>query len=153
MVFATVLFVIPAIYLFPVFSLMLPILVFEDVTIGYAFDRCFNLIKGKWAQVFGTIMVLTIIIVAAAIAIMIPVLSITGLISMLSNIPFANAIRLPVLIFIHLVQFVYLIPIIAIALSYFNLLEQKEGTSLMERIENFGSYHTPDVSHLSSEEY
>jgi hypothetical protein len=40
----------------------------------------------------------------------------------------------------------YTIPLVTIAMQYFNLVERKEGVGLRERVEQFGAHlHTPDT--------
>ncbi|MDT3405261.1 hypothetical protein [Mucilaginibacter terrae] len=146
---------IPGIYLFTVLSLMLPIIILENTTIGYAFDRCFQIIKNSFWTVFGSMFVMSIILTAAYIAALIPVMLFVQLFAMISGSSFQTLYYLPMLVLSHAIQFLYVLPIIALAFNYFSLTEQREGTSLRERIEAFGTVkeQKDDNSISSSEEY
>lgn len=146
---------LPGIYLFTVLSLTLPIVILENTTIGYAFDRSFQIIKNNFWTVFGSMFVMSIILTAVYIAALIPIMLFVQLFAMISGGSFQTLYYLPMLVVSHAIQFLYVLPIIALAFNYFSLTEQKEGTSLRERIEAFGTVkeHNGDNSPLASEEY
>lgn len=134
-----VLCLVPGIYLLPILSLVLPIIVFENVGLGYAWSKSFQLIKENWWQTFGAIMVITIITYAAMSIFVIPVSLFTvGTIFLSRTLPSSPAFILTTVISTLCYVF-YMLPTITAALCYFSLNEQKEGTGLMNRINNFGS--------------
>jgi len=130
--------VLPGIYLAVVFSLVIPIIVMENASFGYAFNKSFTLIRNNWWFVFGVIIVVWLIIFVAYKVAGIP-LSIMALSSKMLT---SKSIITPLLIFFSVMQNMLIVThsllTIAIALCYFDLAEQKEAIGLLGRIENFG---------------
>ena len=129
---------IPGIYLGVVFTLITPVIVMENASFGYAFNKCFTLIRDNWWFVFGVNVVVGLIVYIANRIAAVP-LSITTISSaFITN----RSVMVPVMIFFAIVQNMLLIlhclSSISISLCYFDLVEQKEGTGLMNRIEDFG---------------
>jgi len=77
---------------------------------------------------------------------------ITGGLSLITVVNFANAYTIVSNVTIHLLQFLYLLPVIATALVYFSLTEQKDDLSLLQRIEMLGQ-HVPESDQSETEEY
>jgi hypothetical protein len=145
---------LPGIYLGVVFSLVMPIIVIENASFGYAFNKCFRLIRDNWWFVFGVVAVVWIILIIANAIASLPLSFITVLNKMVT----VKNLTLPLIIFFSILQHVlmlsYNLMYTAISLCYFDLTEQKDGTGILERIENFGK--KPDDTHipgLSAEEY
>jgi len=130
---------IPGIYLLPIFSLIIPIIVIENTSFGYAFSASFRLIKNNWWLVFGVIFVMGFMVWIAHVIVDIPLTFIT-----LGDkfLPVLNGIKLPIVIVSSIIKnvlsFAYVIPTIAIALCYFSLSEEKDSTGLMDRIDKLG---------------
>jgi hypothetical protein len=126
------------IYLGIVFTLVIPIIVMENASFGYAFNKSFKLIRDNWWFVFGVLIVISIIVAVASSIASIPLSVIPLLSKFLTN----SLITTPLIIFFsvlrNLLMVAYSLTAIAIALCYFDLSEQKEGTGLMARIEDFG---------------
>lgn len=135
---------IPGIYLSIVFSLVIPIMVIENASFGYAFNRSFKLISGNWWFTFGVLIVVSLIVGIANNVAGIPL----GIIPVVSKFVSNVNITTPLIIFFsvlrNLLFVTYSIMSIAVTLCYFDLTEQKEGTGLMSRIENFGTPDTED---------
>lgn len=145
--------ILPGLYFLPVLSLILPIMMMEEARFGYAFDRCFKLVKGHWWQVFGSLFLVTIVLSAFSLAFMVPAGLITEVYALITGGSFAKIYQIPVLISSICVQVLYALPIIALTLNYFSLIEQKEGSSLMRRIEMLGTTGKSNNDHLATEEY
>ena len=129
---------LPGLYLGVVFSLVIPIIVMENASFGFAFNKSFTLIRDNWWFVFGVSVVIGIIVyvinrIAAA-----PM----GITTISSQFLTSKSVLMPIMIFFAILQNMLLIAhslsSIAISLCYFDLVEQKEGTGLMNRIEDFG---------------
>ncbi|MGZ3873737.1 MAG: hypothetical protein ACXVJD_12515 [Mucilaginibacter sp.] len=144
---------IPGIYLMPVVYLIIPIIVIENASFGYAFNKSFRLIKDNWWLVFGVIFIMSLIVGIASSISSIP----------LTLIPLAGKFvslkgfeTLPVIIIFsavkNVLQLLYMLPAIAIALCYFSLSEEKDGLGLIDRIENFGKANNEGPI-LPAEEY
>jgi hypothetical protein len=144
--------IIPGIYLWGVFLLILPIMVFENGTLGYSFNRSFQLIKNNWWHTFGAIVVIYFIIAAAMIAVSIPVEFIVFGVSFLTKNSSMQTYTLVYLVIIHLMQFTYVLPVIVAALVYFSLNEQKDDASLLARIQKLGK-HDAQADQSPAEDY
>jgi hypothetical protein len=149
-----VLCLVPGLYLFPILSLVPPIIVMENSGFGNAFNRSFQLIKENWWVTFGTILVVGIIVNVLSTIVTLPA-SAVNLTTMwlrpqkMPNLSVGSIILSVILQYIALVLLI--IPNIAVSLCYFNLAEHKEGTSLLDRINKFG---TPgEQTNLPTEEY
>ena len=130
---------VPGIYLFPILSLIFPIIIFENAALGYSWSKSFQLIKENWWSTFGALFVSGIITYAASAVFIIPVTLITvGSMFISKTAPSSSALIFTTIVS-SLCYVFYMIPSITAALCYFNLNEQKEGTGLMNRINNFGN--------------
>jgi len=131
--------ILPGIYLSIVLSLVIPIIVIENASFSYAFNKSFKLIKDNWWFTFGVIFITSLIV---------------GVISSVANVPLTivgvgakfftqKTFTLPLIIIFsalrNILMLAYTLPVIAIALCYFSLSEQKEGLGLLDRIDKFGS--------------
>lgn len=145
---------LPGIYLFPILGLVFPIMVMENATFGYAFNRSFQLIKENWWVTAGAVLVIWIIVYVMMIVITIPASAVNMASIWLrpQKIPqFSMGTILLSVVLQALTQVLLIIPTIGISLCYFNLSENKEGTSLLDRINNFGT-QGPQTN-LPTEEY
>ena len=144
--------IIPGIYLAIVFYLVIPIMVMENTSFSYAFNKSFQLIKENWWFVFGVIFVMSLIVGVANSIASVPL----AVIPMVARFVSQKSYTLPLIIFFsllkNLLMLSYALPTIAIAMCYFKLSEEKEGIGLMGRIENFGKT-TDEGPNLPSEEY
>ncbi|WP_426669119.1 hypothetical protein ACPPVU_23205 [Mucilaginibacter sp. McL0603] len=133
---------IPGIYLYPVMSLVLPIMIIENTSFGYAFNHSFRLIKDNWWSTFGVLVVVIIILSVASMIVTIPS-AIIGAGSIFLHFTKGTTISVTaVIITTILQQFIHVLNIliiVATCLCYFNLTESKEGTSMLERINKFGT--------------
>jgi hypothetical protein len=143
--------VFPGIYVANVFYLVIPIIIIENTSFSYAFNRSFKLIKNNWWFVFGIIFITSLIVGIASSFAGIPLTILTVGSSFFSN----KSFTLPLLIFFsalrNILMLAYALSAIAVALCYFNLSEEKEGLGLMERIDKFGKSNENDSSHPKEE--
>ncbi|MFI5159125.1 MAG: hypothetical protein ACHQF4_09685 [Sphingobacteriales bacterium] len=143
---------IPGIYLMPIFSLIIPIIVIENASVRYSFNKSFRIIKNNWWTVFGVLFIMWIVVVVASLFVNIAIRFIeTG-----SRIFTLKSFTLPVIIIFsalkHLLMVIYVLPAIAVSLCYFSLSEEKDGTGLLERIQKLGTTPNDDLI-LPTEEY
>jgi hypothetical protein len=130
-------------------------MVIENTSFGYAFSQSFKLIKDNWWSTFGALVVVYIIIYVASLVVVIPsaLLNAGSLFMRLTK--GGPPVTLPVAILSTILQQVshifQIIMVVAIALCYFNLTESKEGTGLIERMNQFGTSN-PDAN-ITPEEY
>lgn len=145
--------VIPFFYFWPVFSLVIPIIVFENTTLGYAFNRAFQLIKNNFWSTLGVLVVAAIIVYVAMMIFVVP-LSIFNISSLLAaGHKFNTTVLVLTAVAQHICQAFYMMPAIALALCYFSLTEQKDNTGLLDRINSLGSTEPPVSDQFPSEEY
>jgi hypothetical protein len=116
------------------FSLFLPVLWFEELTIVASVGRCFRLIKGRWWATWGLIFVASIIQSMLSVVFSLPTYMLTAVQSL--GMPSAGTSALALVgQGIYLLGFLltYCVPLLALCFQYFNLVEQKEGygTSLL----------------------
>jgi len=145
-------FLVPGIYFAIVVSITIPIMVIENSTLGYAFSRSFVLMKNRWWQTLGIIIVSELIIVAAMFSVGIPVGLIVWGTTFLTNIKGSDIYLYATAVVSHLLQFLYMLPLITITLTYFSFNEQTDQGALFERIEMIGK-NKPDTAGQLTEEY
>ncbi|MDB5018646.1 MAG: hypothetical protein JWQ84_3478 [Mucilaginibacter sp.] len=143
---------IPGIYLLPITYLIIPIIVIENSSFRYAFNKSFRLIKDNWWLVFGVIFIMSLIIGVAGALISIPISSITMGSKFFSLHSFTTPLIILFSILRNILLLAYVLPAIAVCLCYFNLEEEKNGTGLLNRIARLG-INPDDHSTLPSEEY
>jgi hypothetical protein len=149
---ATVFCGFPFFYLFVVFSLVFPVMMNENGNIEFSIRKAFKIIKGNWWYTFGVILLTSIVTGVLMFILFAPVLIIylsgqwlTGKdINTIASVLFA--------IDLNIAKLVWIIPSIAIVLTYYTFVEEKEGTSLVERIKMFGQNGTA-TDQISSEQY
>lgn len=141
---------IPGIWLYPIMALTLPIIVMENATYGYAFNQSFRLIKDNWWTTFGAIFIMGIIVGISATIVTIPA-AIWSQFSLLLHWRGGTLATILTVILSHIALVLYILPVITIALCYFSLNEQKEGTGLMARINQIGDNKTEN--NLPAEDY
>lgn len=151
---ASMLCLAPGVYLFPILAFVYPIMIFENTTFGYAFNRSFKLIKENWWLTFGTFLVIGLIMYVAVLVIIMP-LTIINMGSMFvhpeKGFHLSTTITFITTALENLCQLFFIIPLVAVALCYFNLTEKIENTGLLSRINHLGT--TNNDSNLPAEEY
>jgi hypothetical protein len=144
---------LPGIYLGIVFSLTVPIIVMENAAFGYAFNKSFTLIRNNWWFVFGVLIVMILILSIANSIAGIPLRLSPVIGKLVSN----RMITTPIIIFCSILRSLllvtYSLPVIAVALCYFDLSEQREGTGLLSRIEEFGNAEPTPEQEIQDEDH
>ncbi|MEH6304073.1 hypothetical protein RYH73_00400 [Olivibacter sp. CPCC 100613] len=145
---------IPGFYLIPIISLTLPIMIMEDKGLFEALSRSIQLVKDHWWKTFGLLFLASVIAYFSMGILSLPsaLLSIGAL--FIENSPglvLSGSIFGSILT--GLAQLFYVLPAIVSAIWYFSLSEEKDGLSLMERIDTFGSGGTRSSDHWPEEEY
>jgi hypothetical protein len=146
--------IIPGIYLYPVMALVFPIIIVENASFGYAFNQSFKLIKDNWWATFGVLLVVAIILsVASGILVLPSALFTVG--SFFFHVTRGTSVSITALVITTILKEIshvfQILMVVAIGLCYFNLTESKEGTGLMERINQFGAAETDP--NTTTEEY
>jgi hypothetical protein len=142
LIIATMLCLIPGIYLYPILGLVFPIMIVENTTFGYAFNQSFRLIKENWWTVFGALFVTGLIVYICMAVVTVPFAAANIWstffhrghhihISMISIIV-GTIIR-------QLSHVLYILPFVTLTICYFSLTESKHATGLMGRIDQLGN--------------
>jgi len=138
---------VPGIYLYPILSLVVPIMVYENASFGYAFNKSFKLIVNNWWLTFGAIIVMGLIVWVAALVVLIPI-SLANMANMFLHFSNGTSSGMVMSIITAVCQLVshvlYILPIVTISLCYFNLSEQVDGAGLMARINQIGNIINED---------
>jgi uncharacterized membrane protein len=154
LIIACVLCLIPGIYLYPVMALVFPIMIVENTTFSYAFNRSFKLIKDNWWQTFGALVVMILIVYVAAAVVILPV-SLFSTVNLLTHLGSGKHVSIPLTIATTLLESLshvfYILPYITACLCYFSLTEQLDGQGLMGRISQLGN--TKPGDNLPEEEF
>ena len=157
---------IPGIYLSITLSLIYIVQITERKGFFSAMSRCINIINGKWWSTFGINLVCWFIWGVLLYALLIPyyIVTFAELFHNISETGEAGMLNEPSLISKVLTIFfsaVYMlgsyiamiIPVIGVAFQYFNLVERKESTGLLQKIDSFGTQKSTIESEEENEEY
>jgi hypothetical protein len=144
--------IIPGIYLYPAMALVLPIMVIENTSFSYAFNQSFRLIKDNWWLIFGALIVIFIVYYVASLVVLVPA-SLLTMGSLFFHFNKGTSLTAIVITTIlqSIVHIFHVLSIVGACICYFSLTENKEGTGLIERINQFGT-STPDPN-ITPEEY
>ncbi|MGN6639730.1 MAG: glycerophosphoryl diester phosphodiesterase membrane domain-containing protein [Mucilaginibacter sp.] len=140
-----VLVLVPVCYFGTIFSLFFPIVISENSGFGHAFNKCFKLVRRRWWNTFGVVLVSVIIVYAIFLLITIPFSILSG--SMLTFLPY-NVSIVTVILYIVLLsvfQLMQILPLTSAAVTYFSYAEEKENIGLLERIEALGENNIESV--------
>ncbi len=145
---------IPGIYLYPILSLIFPIMIIENTSLGYAFSKSFKLIKDNWWLTFGSLFIIGLIVgIASGIAT--APFSVGTFIDTILNpqkgIQISKPMAVAAVIVGQICHALYILPMVTLALCYFSANESKEGTGLLDRINQLGNNDAD--SNLPAEEY
>jgi hypothetical protein len=149
-------FVIPGIYLSIALSLLIYVRIFEGKSFFSAVSRCLQLIKGNWWPTFGMFLILSIIQGLLSFIFQIPVLISTVIIGLQG---FKNEVSEGPDIFLIIAtiistagtQLLYTVSLVGLCFQYFNLVEEKDATGLLSRIDSIGK--APEVKATNEESY
>jgi hypothetical protein len=151
---ASVFCLVPFFYLAPIFSLIFPIMIIENTSFGYAFNKSFKLGHKNYWTTFGATFIMVIIAYVASLVIILPVGALNAgsmFVHFGKGSPMSLTIAIIVGILAELVRIIFILPIITACLCYFSLAEETEGAGLMGRINQLGN--TAPESNLPEEEY
>lgn len=144
---ASVFLLIPGIYLGVVFSLVAPIVVFEDAGLGQALSRSFEVIKGNWWKTFGILFIGGVIVYIFSIILGIPLIISTAVKSFhaISNQAqpqiFSPGYLIASTIISMIQTFAWSLVVIFISIQYFSLVEEKERPTLQAKIDRLNEEH------------
>jgi hypothetical protein len=131
--------VFPGFYVFPAMVLFFPIMVLENASFSYSFDRGFRLLRDEWWNTAVVVFVVFMILYMCRMIFQIP----SVMVEVLGTLTHADRevkqiYQIGGAIFSQFAEVFMIIPVVASTLIYFNLVEKKESAGLLERIETFG---------------
>lgn len=142
-VLAMFLIVIPGIWLAVVLAFVFPICVFEGLGFGDSYSKAFRLVKNSWWQSFAALLIPALAILAVSLTFQLVNMLISGTLSMNGLITSAAK---PSSLILGTALSLLLQPLFPIALSlqYFNLSEEKEGSSLELLVDGLGTAYAAE---------
>jgi hypothetical protein len=133
----------PGFYFAFVFMPYAFIVINEDLSIGQAFSRCFEIIKENFWASAGLYIVLGILIAVLSLLIGVITEVATGASSLFSMEAYKGNPTLDIIL--NIVQYYfYIVLYVAVGLQYYNLVEKKDGAGLSKRLETLGSNINPN---------
>ncbi|RZL36904.1 MAG: hypothetical protein EOO96_06040 [Pedobacter sp.] len=144
----------PGVYVFPAVSLFYPIMIMENASFSYSFSRSFNLLKNEWWITAATFMVIWLITYACTLVIQLPG-TIIAMVSAFSHLeqPVTKGYAIATSVSSYIAQIFLIIPIIGATFIYFNLVERKESSGLLNRIDGLGQNSQSTPTENIPEEY
>ena len=149
-------FFIPGVFLGAALSLIFIIQVREKKGFGQAFRRCFYLTSGNYLSTIGLLFVIFIMYILIAVLFGLPSTILGGVEGFLMASDDVSLRETSLIFKISFIvaqvlntlgsQLAYAVVLIAIAFQYFNLVEKKEATGLIESIHTIGEKGKPDDS-------
>lgn len=139
-----IILIIPGIYIAVCISLVVPIIIFEDETVGNGISACFNLIKNNWWNTFAFLFVIGLISSALNFVFQLP----STIYQLMSTIFMASGDAMTpsksLLILFSIIQgigyaLIQVLPLTAIAMQYFNLIERRQSPALLKDLESVGN--------------
>jgi MFS family permease len=151
-ILSTVFLFIPGIYVGVVFSLALPVIVFEDASVSTFISRCFDLIRDKWWSTFGLIIIISFIAYILSFAFNVPAAAVNMMVALklVPHMPVYVTILTSILGTVGNVVVSSLIAL-GIAFQYFNLVELRDGRSILSAIDSIGSSTPPPIPRSNDE--
>jgi hypothetical protein len=145
-------FIIPAIYVGVVFSIIYPIVVFEDKGFVDALTRCFELMKEKWWSTWGIQLVFVPVVTLFFIGFVRAGFSLYGIIqtAFSFNLLFEELyifwFTLIFFIIFFVLYAIYSYMYVVLAFQYGYLVERKESTGIISKINNIGNEEQAEIS-------
>ncbi|MDB5033468.1 MAG: hypothetical protein JWQ98_709 [Chlorobi bacterium] len=151
---ASMLFLIPGIYCFGIYTVVVTVQVYERCSISESVSRSIKLVRGHWWLAFGIFVVPFIIAMVMRYFFEIP-----ALLAVFAEGYFTgHGDRLGVLSMVGTVIATFggalcsALPTVATALNYFNLREKHDGVGLMRRIQTIGGNDADSADDTDSSE-
>lgn len=141
----------PGVYFFVVFAPLGAILVIEEMSFGEAFSRCFYLVKNEFWLSFG-IYIISFILYYIATMLIGGIFSGAGIVvKLLTTRDFTDVQQMASSFMNFFGLAFYIIPLLSVTLNYFSLVEKKDGTGIINRLDSIGEKQSDDND--SEEEY
>jgi hypothetical protein len=134
------------VYLAPILSMLYVVRVAEGEGFWDGFERARDLVRGQWGPTFGVIFVATLLAVAIMLVLSIPGAVVQAAFSF-NTLEGGGPLRVVAIAVAALFGVVayaaYVVPVVAAAVQYFNLVERKEGAGLMADLDALQARPSP----------
>jgi len=145
---------VPGIWLYPIMSLIFPIMIIENTGFGYAFGQSFRLIKENWWTTFGALFIMGVIVYILVAVITLPV-GAANIGSMLlhpgKGVHLSQTLIIVSTVLVTICHVFYILPTVALGLCYFNLTELKDAPGLIDRINQLGNNDAANTNQPTEE--
>lgn len=138
-VLGTVLFIVPGIYLGVVFGFVFYYMILENRSISSGMSGSRGLLKGKWWNFFGYVIVLQLIVGGLSYIFSISELVLTIKTAITQQLPGIYETTFSLLLTNLGKSLLQLISVVGIAVRFFSYLEEKEHTGLLNKIGQIGN--------------
>jgi hypothetical protein len=128
----------PGVYLGVVLMPFSLVLIIEDADFGRAFSRCFEIISGNFWQSLAIYFVATIIYSFGGAIVSLVVGVIAGIAAFFTTNSVGTTAGIVTSIFAVFSSVFYIIFYVSLAFQYFNLVEKRDGTGILQRLETIG---------------
>ena len=136
--FKMLLFYIAIFYVMITLSLVTPNMVIDDAYLFESIGRSFTLIRGKWWSTFGLLSVMGMIAYMATMIFAIPFYA-GWVITLIMQTSASGILTIIGSCILFLGSFLMMtLPTLALGFQYFNLVERKDGTGLLKKIDQLG---------------
>ncbi len=146
-----VLCVVPGIYLSVVFIPFSVIAIVEDTSLADTYSRCFALIRNNFWVSFLIYFVTIIICLIGTTLTGLIISAVMGFVNYFTSYNLTAAVRMLTSFFGIFYYCYFVIVGVSVALQYYNLAEEKDGSGIMDRINKIG-YHKDAIDN-GGEEY
>lgn len=138
-ILGTICLIVPGIYLGVAWIFSSYFLIIRKYSVSASMGASMELIRGQWWNVFGYLIVLQLIVGGLSYVFSIPYMVLTFKSLFTQQMPGVYEMTFGLLL-ANLGQFfLYIISLVGVGVRFFGLLEQKEHTTLLSKIEQLGS--------------
>ncbi|MDR2040402.1 MAG: hypothetical protein LBQ60_21000 [Bacteroidales bacterium] len=132
-------------YIFIAVSLTFPIMIIEKKPLIESINRSFFLIRSNWWATFWLLLVMGLVVGIASVVFAIPFYVSMGVAAIMQIGETGNLLIIICSLILFLGSYLMsVLPTLALGFQYFNLVEKKEGTGLLEKIEQLGKEETSE---------
>jgi hypothetical protein len=129
----------PGVFLAVVFVPFAMIVVIEDTNFGYAFRRCFDIVKDNFWISLAIYLVAVMVYYFCTLIVGVGVGLVVAVFSFLSTHSVGTTVGILSSVLNIFSEIFYIIFFVSAAFQYFSLIEKKDGTGILERIDQIGS--------------
>lgn len=131
--------VFPMIYLYNCFSILIPMRLEEEIGVFAAARRCMHLMKGRWWFSFWVSVLILFVVAIVSIVFQIPLQLAVSVATLTGNEASGWIMYVGIVLSSIGSYMMYALLIVCCSVLYYNLVEQKEGVGMADRINEIGA--------------